>query len=54
MFLFMLVLLEREEVKGCKAGDKVLVNGFSGSDVEFGDGSKGKFITMDDVIAVIS
>lgn len=42
------------EVKGCKAGDKVLVNGFSGSDVEFGDGSKGKFITMDDVIAVIS
>jgi len=42
------------EVKGVKAGDKVLVNGFSGSDVEFGDGSKGKFITMDDVIAVIS
>ena len=42
------------EVKGVKAGDKVLVNGFSGSDVEFGDGSKGKFITMEDVIAVIS
>ena len=42
------------EVKGVKAGDKVLVNGFSGSDVEFADGEKGKFITMDDVIAVIS
>ena len=42
------------EVKGVKAGDKVLVNGFSGSDVEFGDGSKGKFITMEDVIAVIA
>ena len=42
------------EVKGVKAGDKVLVNGFSGSDMEFDDGAKGKFITMDDVIAVIS
>ena len=42
------------EVKAVKAGDKVLINGFSGSDVEFADGELGKFITVDDVIAVIS
>jgi chaperonin GroES len=42
------------EVKGVKAGDKVLINGFSGSDVEFAGGEQGKFITMEDVIAVIS
>jgi p-aminobenzoyl-glutamate transporter AbgT len=42
------------EVKAVKAGDKVLINGFSGSDVEFADGELGKFITVDDVIAIIS
>jgi chaperonin GroES len=42
------------EVKAVKAGDKVLINGFSGSDVEFADGEMGKFITVDDVIAIIS
>ena len=42
------------EVKGVKAGDKVLINGFSGSDVEFAGGEQGKFITMEDVIAIIS
>lgn len=42
------------DVKACKSGDKVLINGFAGSDVEFEDGSKGKFITIDDVIAVVS
>ena len=42
------------EVKGVKAGDKVLINGFSGADVEFADGEQGKFITVDDVIAIIS
>ena len=41
-------------MKGVKAGDKVLINGFSGADVEFADGEQGKFITVDDVIAVIS
>ena len=42
------------DVKGVKAGDKVLINGFAGSDVEFEDGKKGKFITVDDVIAIVS
>ena len=41
-------------MKGVKAGDKVLINGFSGADVEFADGEQGKFITVDDVIAIIS
>ena len=42
------------DVKGVKAGDKVLINGFSGSDIEFEGGKKGKFITVDDVIAIVS
>jgi chaperonin GroES len=42
------------DVTTVKAGDKVLINGFAGSDVEFEDGKKGKFITIDDVIAIVS
>lgn len=42
------------DVTTVKAGDKVLINGFAGSDVVFEDGNKGKFITVDDVIAIVS
>mmetsp|Transcript_3529 Transcript_3529/g.12011 ORF Transcript_3529/g.12011 Transcript_3529/m.12011 type:complete len:138 (-) Transcript_3529:147-560(-) len=42
------------DVKAVKAGDKVLVNGFAGSDIELDDGSKGKFLTEDDILAVVS
>lgn len=42
------------DVTTVKAGDKVLINGFAGSDVMFEDGKKGKFITVDDVIAIVS
>jgi chaperonin GroES len=42
------------DVKAVKAGDKVLVNGFAGSDIELEDGSKGKFLTEDDILAVVS
>ncbi|ACO61999.1 hypothetical protein MICPUN_57413 [Micromonas commoda] len=42
------------ECKSVKAGDKVLINGFAGSDFEFADGEKGKFVTEDDVLAVLA
>ena len=42
------------ECKAVKAGDKVLINGFAGSDFEFSDGEKGKFVTEDDVLAVLA
>jgi len=42
------------ECKAVKAGDKVLINGFAGSDFEFADGEKGKFVTEDDVLAVLA
>ena len=42
------------EAKGVKAGDKVLINGFSGTEVEFDDGAKGKFVNSSDVLAVLS
>jgi len=42
------------DVKVLKAGDLVLINGFAGADVEFEDGSKGKFLVADDVLAIIS
>ena len=42
------------EVKTVKANDAVLINGFAGSEVEFEGGLKGKFITEEDVLAVLS
>jgi chaperonin GroES len=42
-----------ENVKGIKKGDAVLINGFSGTEVEFEDGEKGKFINAIDVLAVL-
>ena len=36
-----------------KQGDSVLINGFAGSEIEFEDGSKGKFVTEDDVLAIL-
>ena len=42
------------EVTAVKSGDNVLVNGFAGTEVEFEDGTKGKFLTTDDIIAVLS
>ena len=29
------------------------INGFAGSEIEFEDGSKGKFVTEDDVLAIL-
>jgi len=43
-----------QDVKVVKKGDSVLINGFAGSEIEFEDGSKGKFVTEDDVLAVLS
>ena len=43
----------RDSVKGIKKGDAVLINGFSGTEVEFEDGEKGKFINAVDVLAVL-
>jgi len=42
------------ECKTVKQGDSVLINGFAGSEIEFEDGSKGKFVTEDDVLAILS
>jgi chaperonin GroES len=42
------------DVKGVKVGDAVLINGFAGTEVEFEDGEKGKFINSADVLAVLS
>ncbi|OUS45122.1 hypothetical protein BE221DRAFT_193302 [Ostreococcus tauri] len=42
------------DVKGINKGDAVMVNGFSGTEVEFEDGSKGKFVNSADVLAVLS
>lgn len=42
------------DVKGISVGDAVLVNGFAGTEVEFEDGAKGKFINSSDVLAVLS
>ena len=42
------------ECKTVKQGDSVLINGFAGSEIEFEDGSKGKFVTEDDVLAVLA
>ena len=39
------------ECKTVKQGDSVLINGFAGSEIEFEDGSKGKFVTEEDVLA---
>lgn len=43
-----------EAVKGVKKGDKVLINGFAGTEVEFEGGVKGKFVNSADVLAVLS
>ena len=40
--------------KAVKTGDKVLINGFAGSDFEFADGEKGKFVTEEDILAVLA
>jgi chaperonin GroES len=42
------------DVKGVKVGDKVLINGFAGTEVEFEAGVKGKFVNASDVLAVLS
>ena len=42
------------ECKAVKTGDKVLINGFAGSDFEFADGEKGKFVTEEDILAVLA
>lgn len=42
------------ECKTVKQGDSVLINGFAGSEIEFEDGSKGKFVTEEDVLAILS
>jgi chaperonin GroES len=42
-----------ENVKGINKGDAVLINGFSGTEVEFEDGVKGKFINATEVLAVL-
>jgi len=42
------------DVKALKKGDKVLVNGFAGTEIEFEGGVKGKFVRADDVLAVLS
>ena len=41
------------DCKTVKQGDSVLINGFAGSEIEFEDGSKGKFVTEDDVLAIL-
>ena len=41
------------DCKTVKRGDSVLINGFAGSEIEFEDGSKGKFVTEDDVLAIL-
>ena len=43
-----------ELVKGVNKGDKVLINGFAGTEVEFEGGVKGKFVNSADVLAVLS
>lgn len=42
------------EAKGVAVGDRVLINGFAGTEVEFEDGEKGKFVNSSDVLAVLS
>lgn len=41
------------DCKTVKQGYSVLINGFAGSEIEFEDGSKGKFVTEDDVLAIL-
>ena len=42
------------DAKGVAVGDRVLINGFAGTEVEFEDGEKGKFVNSSDVLAVLS
>ena len=40
--------------QGGQSGRSMLINGFSGAEVEFDDGAKGKFVNSSDVLAVLS